>query len=129
MDTTAQELFTLKELLTGSVPITYWIALFVFYMVGATIYQGLMITDAIGKNQDTPNKFSIVYYFSQWNNHAKFLVATLSAVMWLRFASALVSVENNIESMMFFALVLGACWQILATKLINKLNDFLKKVI
>ena len=132
MDTTVQELLTLKELLTGGLPTAYWIALFIFFNIGATIYQGAKVRQGIVKKETSPDKFSLVYFFTDPRNYFDFAIAMLSAYVFIRFADKFIGEQGiaaNIDWMLLVCVGLGAGWQLLADKLIDLLQKLIKKIL
>jgi hypothetical protein len=131
MDTTVQELLTLKELLTGGLPTAYWIALFIFFNIGATIYQGAKVRQGIVKKETSPDKFSPVYFFTDTRNYFDFAIAILSAYVFIRFADKFIGEQGiaaNIDWMLLASVGLGAGWQLLADKVIDALKKAVKVV-
>lgn len=121
------EHLTLSELMTGNMPFHYWLALFLFYLIGATIYQGSKVSKGIREKTDSPQKFSLGYFFKDPQNYIDFFVATLSAYIFLRFADKLLNISENIEWLLLASVGLGILWQFLADKLIDLLRKLIAK--
>lgn len=128
MDTLANEILTFRELMTGGMPLHYWFALWIFYMIGATIYQSTKVSKGIETKSKSPDKFDPLYFIKDRQNYIDFLVATLSAYVFLRFADKVVNIEKNIEWLLLVSVALGTLWQLLADKLIDWLRKFFKKM-
>jgi len=129
MDTTTTVIISFTDIMTGGMPLGYWFALFIFYMIGATIYQGVKVKKGIADKAGSPNKFKLWYYLSDPRNSIDFIAATLSAYIFLRFANKLTSIEQNLEWLLLLSVILGLSWQFIADKLIDKAVTTLNKIL
>jgi hypothetical protein len=132
MDTLALEIKTFKELMAGTLPVSYWMALFVMFHIGAIIYQGVKVSNAIKDKNTTPYQFSLTYYLTDVRNYIDFGIAVLSAYIFVRFADNFIGekgIANNIEWMMLVCVGLGAGWQFIAIKLMDLLQKLIKRLI
>jgi hypothetical protein len=130
MDTTQTEIISFSDLMTGGMPLSFWFALLIFYMIGATIYQGSKVKKGIKTKPGSPNKFNPRYFFADIRNWIDFIVATLSAFIFIRFADKFLGdggIQNNIEWLLFCSVVLGITWQLLADKLMDFSSKFFSK--
>lgn len=130
MDTTRTETIPFADLMTGGMPISYWFALLIFYMIGATIYQGTKVSRGVKNKAGSPSKFKLSYFLADMRNWWDFLLATLSAFIFIRFADKFLGeggIQNNIEWLLLCSVVLGTIWQLLADKLIDFGKKFFNK--
>ena len=130
MDTTKTEIIPFADLMTGGMPLSYWFALLIFYMIGATIYQGTKVSRGVKNKAASPSKFNMSYFLADMRNWWDFLVATLSAFIFIRFADKFLGdggIQNNIEWLLLCSVVLGTIWQLLADKLIDFGKKFFNK--
>lgn len=114
----------LKGYILGTLGTTEWLALFFFFLLGASIYQYTKVRKGQKNKPASPDRFSPMYYVKDFQNWTDFIVSILSAYLFVRFGSSLLPPElfGNTEILMLAAVGLGASWQLLADKLLDKVR-------
>jgi len=118
------EQLTIRDYILGTLGATEWLALFFFFLLGASIYQYTKARKGIKNKPASPNSFSFIHYIKDFQNWTDFVVSILSAYLFVRFGSSLLPPElfGNTEILMLAAVGLGASWQLLADKLLDKVR-------
>lgn len=106
------------SLILGNVTLTYYLASYVFVFIGLFFRAVYKTRDAIKKNAETPNKFSLKYWIKDnlLTKLLSFILNFFAAYLSLRFSSDWFGVEVS----MGFAVVVGLC--------IDWFVDFIKKL-
>jgi hypothetical protein len=114
----------LRGYILGTLGTTEWIALFFFFLLGASIYQYTKARKGQMNKAGSPDRFSLSYYVKDFQNWTDFVVSILSAYLFVRFGSSLLQPElfENFELLLLASVGLGASWQLLADKLLDKVR-------
>jgi len=123
---------TFTQLVFGELPVyPHWAALFVFFSIGASLYQYRRVTKAIEENSHTPNKFDPWHYMKDLRNHLQFLAMLACGFIVIRFGAEWIGIEavsNNITALCGAALALGSGGQLLITLVLNGLEIIFSKL-
>lgn len=103
-------------LMFGTDDLTSVVAGFVFALIGCVISISIRVARGIKQNEDTPNKFSLDFYWR--NNWFSFLVGFALTLSAMRFSVEL----TGAESTMWLAWVYGFLNYRLAELIENKIN-------
>lgn len=101
---------TLSEIIFGELPLyPYWLGLFIFFAMGATLYQyKFKIQRGLKKTGEPFNPWK---YLKNWENHFDFAMMVIAGFAILRFANYALGTDATIENME----MLCACSFVLGT--------------